>query len=46
MDVHPPKNGMYRYWSIPKYKYGYESKPWYPDGTLSWFIDVYSPKTW
>ena len=25
---------------------GYESKPWYPDGTLSWFMDVYSPKTW
>jgi len=23
--------------------YGYESKPWYPDGTLSWFMDVYSP---
>jgi hypothetical protein len=35
--------------STPKYiknvsKYGYESKPWYPDGTLSWFMDVYSPK--
>ena len=26
--------------------YGYESKPWYPDGTLSWFMDVYSPKIW
>ena len=25
---------------------GYESKPWYPDGTLSWFMDVYSPKTY
>ena len=27
-------------------RFGYESKPWYPDGTLSWFMDVYSPKTW
>ena len=25
---------------------GYESKPWYPDGTLSWFMDVYSCRTW
>ena len=25
-------------------KYGSVSKPWYPDGTLSWFMDVYSPK--
>ena len=23
----------------------YESKPWYPDGTLSWFMDLFSPKT-
>ena len=30
--------------SLSPSRNGYESKPWYPDGTLSWFMDVYSPK--
>ena len=40
------EHGEVIYWFRKNKLNGYESKPWYPDGTLSWFIDVYSPKTW
>ena len=42
-EVRPKTESCLKIWEV---SYGYESKPWYPDGTLSWFMDVYSPKTW